>query len=343
MSATIKIRKSAQTVEITDVNLEGTVAELKAKIAVATGADPASQRLVFGGSVLDDTHTLAQHGVVSGATLHMVVRGNAPAAAPAPAPTATSTPTTAPTAATTQPPLDASTSPLMAMLQQLFTTTEGQMLIASARADPSILREIAHQQPALAGAIAEVISNPELMAQLHPPRTRENPFISREIFEVAMRCVRGDPVPAPYNSELAMQLAQSLPSGQADEDSGEDEMEVDPSHEGHGSFQQHHQQQHAAHEYISREQVANAIAVAQGRAPPPTTTAAPMAPMTRPVVRPTQTQTAAPAANPTETVRQRYGPQLSQLLAMGFPEADCVRALQSASGDLNTALAILLG
>eukprot|EP00474_Spongospora_subterranea_P003620 CRZ04078.1 hypothetical protein [Spongospora subterranea] len=71
----VKVRTvSGQTIEIDDVNPDGTVADLKASVATHESVTPDLVRLIFSGRELGNDELLSAAGLHNDSTIHMVIR-----------------------------------------------------------------------------------------------------------------------------------------------------------------------------------------------------------------------------------------------------------------------------
>lgn len=220
----------------------------------------------------------------------------------------------------------------------------------------AMMQQLMQNPAALQQMVPELANNPEAMALLRDPAALQQimamlqqsarpippaqNFVSREIFDVAIGCMNGAPLPAgtpPMAADLVRQEQAEIIS-RAQIDAALDEA-VGPVPEG--SFR--------ASDFPHGRGIEDGINTEEG--PDANSTGAEMDVLeaaedkaTEAVPSATADDMARPEAMESEAASYPYADALVQLMAMGFSdEAQCKSALDLAGGDVMTAVAFLTG
>lgn len=208
--ATINVRTSSGTVaQVTGVDEAGSVAAFKALVAEKTGIPIEQLRVVSSGHVLKDDKTLADYNLKDGATVNVVRTQTAPPAA-----------ATAPSSSVPRNASSASTAPaaggnLFSPAPAAAPARGGRRLggpmpeqmrqgLRALAQNPQAFMQMLQSDPRFANnpMMRQAINDPNFLAMLQNPDTLNQivggAIVSREIFDVAIRCMNGEAIPDDY-------------------------------------------------------------------------------------------------------------------------------------------------
>eukprot|EP00049_Salpingoeca_infusionum_P026566 m.26400 g.26400 ORF g.26400 m.26400 type:complete len:394 (+) comp8826_c0_seq3:149-1330(+) len=389
----LKVKYNKVTHELADMELSMEVSGLRAKIAELVSLEKERLRLVCSGHVLKDSRTLESYNLKDGSVIIAVEVKGAKGAPPTPSTPAASVFQDTPAAPTrqagtrsaTETPSGSSSSSGSGSGADRFrgtTPAERQQALQQLFSNPQALMQML-QSPAFANTpmaqmalrdpnFQRLLQDPEALMELQQMLQSEGagsdgPPVSRDLFDQAIRCMNGEPLP-PGSQQVHLQDAAGNPVTVRIEvpahlrSSGSVASAVSSSSvPAPGATSAPPPSTGPFREIVSRADIAAALRAALGDAAKPASSgpasAQPAAtsattsnepPAAAPDAGdPAPAQDAAPQAQGGDGSddggdAQQYAAQLQQLRDMGFAdEAQCLQALRAAGGDVNTALQFL--
>eukprot|EP00041_Stephanoeca_diplocostata_P021441 m.499606 g.499606 ORF g.499606 m.499606 type:complete len:383 (+) comp21826_c0_seq3:85-1233(+) len=236
---TVRIKSIlGQDTVIEGVELSATVSHFKDLVQEKTSIPKENQRIIFSGRVLKDEDTLETSGISDGVQVHLVSinRGQASAAAARPG--------SNPAAAGTAPPRSlfadapaARAGPGMGgmpggmnpqQLGQLLQSPQGQQLLAQLMQNPEALAQMLPPQMLNDPEVQELMRNPQAFAQMLAQLGAAEMMggggvlVPRDVFDVAMDVMNGAAIPPEYQ----VHGARAAAGGSARQDTAGPHQEV---------------------------------------------------------------------------------------------------------------------